>query len=796
MQNTVNIEQIISVISQLMNKMKGTSTLNDVYLSTIYVLYGYHKQYPIIESDDNSFRFEEDDDQLLSDLYKQCHSLGRGKQQLGWLYHELSKIPHERYEDIYPDLFARLNDLISANIERSSGEFFTPAAISALMAYFVNKEKCTSVFDPFCGTGLITHQFSSKEKQIHFEGQDFNYQTTLLARVNIEALYGKDYGINYSDSITEWNKNHFDAVVTCPPLGIRLTQEQTDTLKDESTTPYKTLEDILFTRPFKINKVRVLAALEPISFCFRGGQDRELRKSLIEQNVIDTVIALPSNILYGTSIACAMIICKTDRSLDQPIKLIHAENYFIGENKLKRTFDIDRFLAMFESEESSECIKVTISNIRTNDYNLNPSLYYNKDFVLQEGQQTVHLSDLITAEQGEHTVTNQQEDVIPKNSLSKSFIEVLLNKNKLTPASQAKKGVANRIYHCENKEKYILIADVVGEKRYGLHTDNTNFVGASGIHVFRIKDDVVTPEYLVHLLVNTPYLNEGGMPLANYMMRQIVIDNIETQEKVVRKLLSKYDEKERAEREADAQRLGIKRNISDLEHMLGTPQFKINRIISRLERATPSTSNYPKMVKQLKDNMDYMIRIIHFSNAQITKESINLKEGNLIEYINNYVDSWKHYGGEYFKLQIVNELENMVTIPFDKTLLTVMFDSILTNAIYHGFHKRKDYTANNTVEITLSMVEYQEKAFVCVKIANNGEVIDDGFTIEDYISRGRYSSVTGRSGLGGYHVNEIVKGHNGFLSLDNNKLWNVILEILLPTNNTTKNLIQYEHKCI
>ena len=128
-------------------------------------------------------------------------------------------------------------------------------------------------------------------------------------------------------------------------------------------------------------------------------------------------------------------------------------------------------------------------------------------------------------------------------------------------------------------------------------------------------------------------------------------------------------------------------------------------------------------------------------------------------------------------------------------MLTVMLDSILNNAVRHGFHKRKK--DGNQVLIRLSEVAFENRPYLVLSIANNGEAIADGFTIQDYVSRGRYTDSTGRSGLGGYHVFQIVKGHNGYLRLDSNKQWNVMVEVLLPTNSTSINdLPSYENECI
>ena len=287
------------------------------------------------------------------------------------------------------------------------------------------------------------------------------------------------------------------------------------------------------------------------------------------------------------------------------------------------------------------------------------------------------------------------------------------------------------------------------------------------------------------------------MPLSGYMMLPIVIDSLEIQKKLVDNEIQLYNQKLDAEREADALRLGVKQNVSDLEHMLGSTQLRITKIITRLERVTPANEHFQHLVKSLKDNVEYMNRIIHYNNARIDSESFNLKRGDIAEFINAYVDAWNNYGGEYFKLLIENRLDADVQLSFDKTLFTVMLDSILNNAIRHGFHKRKNYTDHNTVQISLSAVEYNGQPYLQLSVANNGDSIAEGFSITDYISRGRYTTSTGRSGLGGYHVYQIVKGHNGFLYLDSNKVWNMIVEVLLPIETTILNDIPtYDNECI
>lgn len=307
---------------------------------------------------------------------------------------------------------------------------------------------------------------------------------------------------------------------------------------------------------------------------------------------------------------------------------------------------------------------------------------------------------------------------------------------------------------------------------------------------------MVTPEYLVYLLTTDEILKNSTHSI---LFREIplIIDNKEKQKVIIEKVLQEYAEKAKAEQEADAMRLGIKQNISDLEHMLGTTQFKINQMIGRLEKMTPSSTNYQSTVKALKDNIGYMSRQIHYTGGKIDKDTFNIREGSLSEFINKYADSWNNYGGKYFKLEIRNQLQGDNHILMDTSMLTVLLDNILSNAVRHSFHKNSNYTENNRVEISLEMGKYNARPYIKMAIANNGDPFNEDFTVEDFISRGRFTSDTGRSGLGGYQIYAIVKGHDGYLNIDSNLDWNVIINILLPieTDKSSK-LKEYEEKYI
>lgn len=469
MQNS-ETELIINLVWQYFNKMRGTFSVNDMYPSVIYILYGYHKQYMFEKTIRNSIRFISETDELLNDLYLYVESINHHNIdfQLLEFYNTITNISHEKFEIAYPEILSLLNDRISSIGGKVSGEFYTPNEILSLIAYFVNKEACKTIYDPFCGTASIINHLS---KDVCFVGQDLNHWSTLLARVVLDASNTNQFTITCTDSLTNWNHRHFDAVIACPPLGVRLSEKQISDLSHNEFN-YRTLEDVLFMRSFKDNNANLFIALESLGLTFNSGHYKSLRRFLVENNLLDTIISLPSNLLYGTSISPILIICKRNRKIKAPITFIHAENYFSGENRFKRKFDMHRFLSQYESEETSDIVKVNIENICNNEYNLNPNLY-NAEIKLKEGQMAIPLSELITPAEIFREVDHKEIDLVTSSLLSNDFIKVLTNKNKSAHVDDSRQHMLHRCYHSTIYDNLLLVTDSLMSIRYGLRTNDS-----------------------------------------------------------------------------------------------------------------------------------------------------------------------------------------------------------------------------------------------------------------------------------------------------------------------------------
>lgn len=794
MQNLANTERIIRYVWGYINYNKDASSLKDIYASVLYILYGIHKNYPAEELyNDVYFTPYDNSDLLLNDLYRSFRGR-KSYNDLLRLYVDLKSIPHDTFEECYIRVLSELNHRLSLSTGRLGDDFLTPEALNSLISYYVRNEGCEIVYDPFCGTASILHQLSDNYEDLIYFGQDVSVFSTLIARVNYEACFGYDSHISCKDSVREWDFHYFDAVVSCPPLGVKLSEAEKDFLYDEFHYKVKSLEELFFLRSLKRNDPHLMICLTSHGFSFRDGE-KEIRKELVERNLLDTIVSLPANLLYGTSVPCLLFVCKKDRGENDFIKIVHAEDFILGKTKQERTFDIERFISVIESNSSDYCVNVKTEELRNFDYILNPALYINKNFNLTEGQKVFLLKDLIVLEEGlkEETVVGAKT-LLPAK-MKTNFIQILLCKNKTDLITGAQKGSRFKVYETQGRKTLLLVSEMGSVMRYALYDDKAPLYCNLQMKVYSINEEYVNPEYILYVLLNNPSINSSRMSIKSFADFPIVIDAKEKQNDLIARIKRQHSDRLRAEQEADALRLGVKRNISDLEHMLGTPQSHVDNIIYELERMTPNDDNYLSAVKNLKDNVEYIKRIISYSNAQISDDMFNAKDFDIEEYIINYKNSWMNYSGNYFDLTVNTCLEGRKIVRFDKTLLKVALDAILTNAERHGFNKRKKDT--NQAEISLTLESYEHNSYVVIRVANNGDPFRDGFTLEDYITRGRYSTSTGRSGLGGYHVYKIAKGHHGYIFIDSNKIWNVIVEILLPIDNVEPNdLIEYEHECI
>lgn len=210
---------------------------------------------------------------------------------------------------------------------------------------------------------------------------------------------------------------------------------------------------------------------------------------------------------------------------------------------------------------------------------------------------------------------------------------------------------------------------------------------------------------------------------------------------------------------ASKERKMLKKTSSDLIHMLGTPYIRINNALDLLSQDVDDEGK--SRISYIRDNFGYIKRLIEMNGANFNdypKDKINI-----VDFLERYIRGWENYGSKTFSIEFYCdgdfEVEN--TILANETALAIMMDCLLDNANRHGFHKTK--SPDNKVKIRLDQTTLGNKRAVIIAVGNNGKPMPKDFSIDDYITSGKFGTDTGRSGLGGSHVYKIVSSMDGTL---------------------------------
>jgi len=308
--------------------------------------------------------------------------------------------------DLFGDAYEFLMTMYASNAGKSGGEFFTPQEVSELLARLtlVGKREVNKVYDPACGSGSLLLKFAKilgKDKvRIGFFGQEINLTTYNLARMNmfLHDINFNKFDIAHGDTLTDpkhWEEQPFDAIVSNPPYSTRWEGDANPILiNDPRFSPAgvlapKSKADFAFI-------MHSLAWLSPKGaaaiVCFpgilyRGGAEQKIRKYLVDNNFVDTIIQLPPDLFFGTSIATSIMVLKKNKQ-DNNILFIDASDKFVrGGNKNKLTDEhIEEILNAFtQRKDIPQFAKlVAYDTIVENDYNLAVSSYVEKEDTTEE----------------------------------------------------------------------------------------------------------------------------------------------------------------------------------------------------------------------------------------------------------------------------------------------------------------------------------------------------------------------------------------------------------------------------
>lgn len=347
---------------------------------------------------------------LDTGLSKLGDSSGTQTKAISGLLQLIKDIPMDGKQDydVLGFIYEYLISMFAANAGKKAGEFYTPHEVSFLMSEIIanhlKDKKEIKIYDPTSGSGSLlinignsVAKYMEDDNNIKYYAQELKENTYNLTRMNLvmrgirpdnivtrngDTLEEDWPYFDENDPIHTYSPLYVDAVVSNPPYS-----QAWDSSNKENDPRYsrfglapKSKADYAFLLHdlFHIKPDGIMAIVLPHGVLFRGGEEGEIRKNLIENNHIDTIIGLPANIFFGTGIPTIIMILKQKRANDD-ILVIDASKGFIkeGKNNKLRASDIKKIVDTVIERKNIDKFSKVVSRkeIRSNGYNLNIPRY-------------------------------------------------------------------------------------------------------------------------------------------------------------------------------------------------------------------------------------------------------------------------------------------------------------------------------------------------------------------------------------------------------------------------------------
>ena len=308
--------------------------------------------------------------------------------------------------DAFGDAYEYLMTMYASNAGKSGGEFFTPADVSVLLTRLgtVGKTTINKVYDPACGSGsllLKAEKLLGKEAVMNgFFGQEINITTYNLGRINmfLHDIGFDKFDIECEDTLTNpqhWDDEPFELIVSNPPYSIKWSGDDNPLLiNDPRFAPAgvlapKSKADLAFIMHslswLAPNGTAAIVCFPGIMY--RGGAEKKIRQYLVDNNYIDCIIQLPSNLFFGTSISTCIMVLKKGK-VDDKILFIDASKEFVKVTNNNRLTQENIQHIMDTYVQRTEIVHyahvASHKEVVNNNYNLAVSTYVEEEDTREE----------------------------------------------------------------------------------------------------------------------------------------------------------------------------------------------------------------------------------------------------------------------------------------------------------------------------------------------------------------------------------------------------------------------------
>lgn len=729
------------------------------------------------------------------------------------IFYMLEQLDTTKYNQVE---FGKIYEyLIDKDIEHN----FTNKSMQQLMLKFFELEDNTTLLNPFGGLGGLVIESIQNNSNINLEYTEINKKTLQLGFMSI-YMYGHfNIKFNHENSFLSYQDNQkYDYLITELPLARKFTQNEFNSniihnIKyDNPIGNIKSKESILYYLIYALSKINYGGKAifnVPTGFLFYTSTDYiKVRKYLIDNDLIEAIINLPSGTMYHSGINTSLLLINFNKNEKNKIKIINAQLLYEAKTKNREIFnesilDIDSIMDSYH-HETKDSFFIDIEKISKKDYRLDSNIFQKEIFELHyalEDGKAKYLKDLAEIKKGKNfnkdKLSSQGEFPIVKiQNLNNDVLDLYINENDTFDMLQ---DVSSRDVICD---ECILIASVGEQIKPTIYRPSSklpNIFITTNIIALVPKDDTVSIEYLYYQMYSKVVteqiknLTSGSIRtfLTISSISELVIPYVELEEQknFIDTQKANIIALQRAELETKLKLIGYKEEVeakeSDivrtLTHQLRAILSTINMDVDILKiimdsqdignlknknLVMPEDTDFARPIDYTLDEISNKIKInskkLHDSLNTVDKvmrfklEDNDFVNADLYNFFIEYIESKKTENGNNFTINVKGK---SVYVDFNKASFVELLDQLISNAKKHAF---KDNI--NDYKIDLNIRENKSKEIVTIEYFNNGQKFN--VSKEDYIGAFKKGQSSDGSGIGGNFIYRIIKAHNGDLFID------------------------------
>jgi type I restriction enzyme M protein len=703
----------------------------------------------------------------------------------------------ENYRDIFDSVLYR----ISQSQGRYAGEFIQPVELTRFICGLADLKKDAKIFNPFAG--LASFGVYLDHGQDYF-GQELNRQTWALGALRLMA-YERPGCSRYvcDDSILHWpaESEKFDLILSHAPFGVHIGPQYRNIEPD-----FRTIEDFLIEKGIQsLNQNGKLIAILPQGFLYKGGKREErLRRSLVDNDLLDTIISLPGGLLFNTGISLIVLVINKNKERPGKVRFIIADKFIEKRNPREKILNDDALNSLIHGSKVDEDALRIVDNaqIKAWDYNLNVPRYFHKEVALANNEQLVKLKDILEYVRGHRGNLPENGKLVRIRDLRDDKLDFHLNVSEINDIELQRSGI-----HQINETCLLLAIRWRTLKPTYFIFEETPIYTNNDILSFRVNESIVDFGFLINEL-KSDYVQEQlesfRMGVAIPFIRRddllevaIKLPSLEEQKAKVKGIYELSREIKNLQDKLSLQIVGESQfkyeRESALKHRLGTPLLNIGSSLRNIEKALSRNFNswegkrlnekydvtLSESFKSIYQTLEMVHRILIANENEIDFSNKKLEEIDFLAFIRGYVNSIKSAEKSNVNTEIdihpdiKIQLKNKVLTLANTELLRIGLNTIVENANMHAFtDDSKKYKLEFRISlhvapsISKNLVGAIESAdtFIKVELANNGKPFPKKYLLEKLIRKNSFAGETGNTGQGGFDLNEIIKYHNNGVS--------------------------------